>query len=161
MRPLLLWLFACALAASACSGGGSSGVPSVAIASRSAPASSPRPGRVATEGARPAGLPVTAEPVLLDLQFGAPEAAAGADQTSVVRFFSLRCGAGLLTLGTTAGTVCAELPCDRSLPPDVVHWFQGKPLRVRAAIGQPRKLHLESSEAGTVEFTVGDVWIAK
>ena len=114
-----------------------------------------------TEGARPAGLPAGAVAVLSETQFGAPDAAPGADSGAVVRFFSLRCENSLLAIATTDGAVYAELPCDRSLPESEVKRFLGEPLHLRIVVGSPGKLYLESATERTVEFTVGSVWIAR
>jgi hypothetical protein len=83
------------------------------------------------------------------------------DGDSDHRLFSLNCMDGILTIATTKGVVDAELPCDRSLPPDVVERFAGRPIEVRYEAGPPGKLFLMSIEAGSVEFTVGRVWVRR
>lgn len=140
----------CAVVAAmtACSGGG--GAPTTA-------------GRTAASGAtidtspRPGGVPAGAVIVTGDLSFGEP--AADGDPATRQLFYSQSCRDGVLVLVTDRLVIYAELPCDRALPPDRVEPFLGQPVRVRAVLGPPAKLYVESSLAGSIEFTVGRLWL--
>ena len=76
-------------------------------------------------------------------------------------FFHLSCDGDLLTLVTTHEALYAELPCDRSLPRDIVERFLGQQIVVKAVVASPSKLFIHSLTAGSVEFTVGGLWIVE
>lgn len=100
-------------------------------------------------------MPASAQPVLTEKVIGQPGAGSGPS------FFAQACQNGLLTIVTTATTVYAELPCDRALPDSAVHRFLAQSVRIRVSPATSSKLYLESAVAGTVEFTVGGVWIVE
>jgi hypothetical protein len=104
---------------------------------------------------RPSGVPASAEQLRAGAEFGDP----ASTDASALKLFSLDCTADVITIATTGPVFYAELPCDRSLPAMNVQPFLGKPVRVRAVIANPSKLYMESNTAGTVEFTVGRVWM--
>jgi hypothetical protein len=83
----------------------------------------------------------------------------GADPADVRLFFHLGCESGVLTIVTSQDQIYAELPCDRTLPRDVVEQYLGKPVQIRIVPGEQWKLFLLSDGAGSVEFTPGRVWL--
>ncbi len=127
--------------------------------SKKAPAPRPpTPAATATAdaGPRPAGVPAQAQLLRSAAQYGDP---AGSGSAGDERLNSLNCAKDLLTITTTKHIVYAELPCDRSLPSKDAQAFLSQPVRVRAVIASPSKLYLESKTGGTVEFTIGRVWV--
>ncbi|MHB8376909.1 MAG: hypothetical protein ACYDEB_08130 [Dehalococcoidia bacterium] len=129
--------------------------------SKKAPA--PRPATTLTAatattdaGPRPSGVPAQAQLLRSAAQYGDP---AGSGSAGDERLNSPNCAKDLLTITTTKHIVYAELPCDRSLPSKDAQAFLSQPVRVRAVIASPSKLYLESKTGGTVEFTVGRVWV--
>lgn len=104
--------------------------------------------------ARPAAVPAAAGQARAEVELGA---ASGGDAETLA---SMNCDSGLLTITTSAHVIYAELPCDRALPDANVKPFVGQPIHVRAVPSNPAKLYLDSSAAGSVEFTVGRVWVA-
>lgn len=104
---------------------------------------------------RPKGVPADAQQLLADAQFG-DAANAGRNGQKLV---SLSCKDSVITIALTTNVFFAELPCDRTLPEKNVKMFLGKPLLVRVVVAAPSKLHMQSNAAGTVEFTVGRVWV--
>ena len=110
------------------------------------------------EGARPASLPADAMFVDSDLSVG-QTSSGGLLREQQHLLFTLGCSADLLSLITTHETVYAELPCERSLPPNLLAPFTQQPVQIRVVIGAPSKLFFENSVQGSVEFTVGQVWI--
>lgn len=118
------------------------------------PGSAATPGVTVAAAGRPAGVPDTATQVREGLSVGDP-----AGGPAPLRFFAMTCDAGVMTVATDGLILYAELPCDRALPAEAVQTFLGKPVRIRVVFGQTgAKLYLESSEAGTAEFTVGSIW---
>jgi hypothetical protein len=113
------------------------------------------------EGPVPPAVPATAVRVVATTEFGQPSAAPDADPRTTPLFFSLSCQGGVLTLVTSTSVVYAELPCDRSLPASAIQPYLGKPLHVRLVMTSPAKLYMDSSQAGSVEFTVGRVWLVR
>lgn len=105
----------------------------------------------------PAGLPESAEP----MQTAEERPAEVAPGEGGRLFFSSDCVDGLLSVTTTREIVYAELPCDRALPPEVKERFLGKAVALRIVPGQQSKLYIESQEAGSVEFTVGRMWLVE
>lgn len=101
----------------------------------------------------PAGVPEDARAIEEDTIY----AAESADGEQLL--FHLSCDADLLLIVTTAKTIYAGLPCDRSLPRDVVERFLGKVVKISIRAGPPMKLFIESKVAGSVEFTVDGVWV--
>lgn len=101
--------------------------------------------------ARPAAVPTAAAETRAEVELGA-----ASDKETLS---SMSCADGLLTITTSAHVVYAELPCDRALPDTNVKPFVGQPIHVRAVPSDPAKLYLDSSAAGSVEFTVGRVWV--
>ena len=138
-------LVAVTIASAACSGGGVS-VPA-------GPGTRPGP---RTEGSRPASVPPAARFVADDTAFGAE------GRTDDGRlFFSTCCTDCILTIVTTKETIYAELPCDRALPQAAAARFLGQPVRARVAVSEPAKLFMQSTSAGSVEFTIGRAWVAE
>jgi hypothetical protein len=111
-----------------------------------------------SEGARPANLPAAARLVDSDLSVG-QTSSGGLAREQQHLLFTLACSGDLLSLITTHETVYAELPCERTLPPTLLAPFTQQPVQIRVRIGEPSKLFFENSVQGTVEFTVGQVWI--
>jgi hypothetical protein len=101
--------------------------------------------------------------VLVDenIEFGQDEAAPDAPANSAHLFYAMTCADDVVAITTTKETVYAELPCDRALPQEVVGRFAYVPVRVRIVTAAPAKLYIESKVAGSVEFTVGRVWIER
>jgi hypothetical protein len=104
--------------------------------------------------ARPAAVPTAAEQARAQLEVGADS---GGDAETLS---SMSCADDLLTIKTSQHVIYAELPCDRALPDANVKPFVGQPVHLRAVPSNPAKLYLDSSAAGSVEFTVGRVWVA-
>ena len=104
---------------------------------------------------RPAAVPTTATQARAQLELGA-----GSGGDSAETLSSMSCAGGVLTIKTSQHVIYAELPCDRALPEGNVKPFVGKPIHVRSVPSAPAKLYLDSSGAGSVEFTVGRVWVA-
>jgi hypothetical protein len=129
-----------------------------ACSSHSKPAAESTPGPQASGRARPADVPIAAKALDKDVTMGAPSPATGTPFDEADVFYSLRCANGLLAVATTKETVYAELPCDRSPPDNAIHQFLAKPIEIRIATGEPTRLFLDS-QAGTIEFTVGGVWV--
>jgi hypothetical protein len=117
------------------------------------------PSSTATAAARPTGVPAAAVPLNADTSYGNPSAPAGADPAVTELFFSSSCESDLVALTTNLHIVYAELPCDRALPASVQARFIGKPVRLRAVVGDPAKLYMDSAEGGSVELTVGRMWV--
>lgn len=105
----------------------------------------------------PAGVPNDATFVAKDLSLGVPGGAAetAADQRL---FFHIGCTDGILVIVTTRETVYAELPCDRAVPRSIAERFLGKSVRIRV-VTKSSKLFVESTTAGSIEFTIGRAWI--
>jgi len=125
-------------------------------------AQSPRAGapdeRTVRNAAKPLGVPYAARLLAEDLIVGersVPPSSSGASNI----FYSLRCEGDLLAIATTEVVLYAELPCDRSLPDDVVRRFLTQPTTIRVRVGNPTKLYVNSVSAGSVEFSVGRVWL--
>ena len=76
-------------------------------------------------------------------------------------FFSSDCFDGVVSVTTTVEVVYAELPCSRALPADVKERFLGKVVALRIVPGEPSKIYMDSKAAGSVEFTVGRIWLAE
>ena len=74
-------------------------------------------------------------------------------------FFSSSCADGVLAIVTNHHAIYAELPCDRALPHSAQEQFLGKPLELRAVVGNPAKLFMNSAAGGSVEFTVARMWV--
>lgn len=151
----LLWLtLVCVVAmlAAACSGSSSPGAGSTQRSTLGV--------KTPPEAAKPAAVPQEARQIRADLQVGERSVTPGSAQTATT-FYSLRCQNGLLSIATTEAVFYAELPCDRSLPDDVVRRFLAQPVTIRVKIGDPTKLYVDSAAAGSVEFTVGAVWIVR
>ena len=135
------WRFGAAAVAaaalfSACSGGGDDGG-----------ATSPAPSSV----------PQSAHLVAGPEEIGAPDGPPGNGADHL--FFSTSCEDDVLAVVTDQEVVYAELPCDRAVPQEVAERFLGLPVRVRVVPSNPAKLYVESDVAGSLEFTVGRVWI--
>jgi hypothetical protein len=105
----------------------------------------------------PAAVPDGARIVSEPTAVGALAVTPGADDPHL--YFGTRCADGLLAVTTTRETVYAELPCDRALPPEAAARFLGQPVLIRIVPSEPAKLYIESTAAGSAEFTVGRVWI--
>ncbi len=105
----------------------------------------------------PAVVPQSAHVVAGPEEIGAPDGPPnnGADHL----FFSTSCEDDVLAVVTNQEVVYAELPCDRAVPQEVAERFLGRPVRVRVVPSDPAKLYVESDAAGSLEFTVGRVWI--
>ncbi len=147
MRLVAVWLaagLALAASAGACSGGGDDGPPAEDAAAVST---------------APTAVPRGAELIEENIELGQDAAAPDAPADSAHLFYAMTCVDDVVTITTTKETVYAELPCDRSLPPEIVGRFAYVPVRIRIVTKEPAKLYLESSTAGSVEFTVGRVWI--
>jgi len=130
---------ACLLLAAACSGGGD--------------------GESPTAAPRPTSVPSAAKLVSKDQAFGSASVPAGKDRADSELFSSTNCADDILTITTNHHAVYAELPCDRALPADVSARFIDKPVQVRMVVSEPAKLYVDSSEAGSAEFTVGRIWL--
>jgi hypothetical protein len=89
------------------------------------------------------------------MQYGSASASGGDGEI----FYSMGCADGVLVVVTSRRALYAELPCDRALPQSTVDRFLGKPIAVRAVLSNPAKLFLNSEAAGSIEFTVGRVWL--
>ena len=157
-----IWLAGAALAACVLAAG-AAGLSACSSSKKSAPAGSvgaPASGSAvvatatADTRARPAAVPATADQARGEVQLGA---GSGGDAETLA---SMSCADGLLTVRTSQHVIYAELPCDRALPDANVKPFIGKPIHVRSVPTNPAKLYLDSSGAGSVEFTVGRVWVA-
>lgn len=135
---------ALAASAGACSGGGDDGPPAEDAAAVST---------------APTAVPRGAELIDENIELGQDAAAPDAPADSAHLFYAMTCVDDVVTITTTKETVYAELPCDRSLPPEIVGRFAYVPVRIRIVTKEPAKLYLESDTAGSVEFTVGRVWI--
>ena len=106
---------------------------------------------------RPLGVPTDARLVTRDLVLG--EATGGSPTAgSAQLFFTLGCRDDILTVVTTSGAVFAQVPCDRVPPDDAVTPFRGKPVRIRLSVSASSKLRIESTAAGSIEFTVKRAW---
>ena len=156
MGPAGAALVACVLVAgaaglSACSSSkksspaGSVGAPASGSAVAATATADPR--------ARPAAVPAKADQARAEVELGA---ASGGDAETLA---SMTCADGLLTIKTSQHVIYAELSCDRALPDANVKPFVGQPIHVRSVPSNPAKLYLDSSAAGSVEFTVGRVWV--
>jgi hypothetical protein len=143
VRALVALACASVLAA-ACSGGGSS---------------SSKPGQTPSGDAskpRPTAVPQAASLISADVTFGSPDANSNPADSEL--FFATSCQNDVLAVVTNRRAVYAELPCDRALPASQSERFLGKPVRVRVVVASVPKIFLESTAAGSVEFTVGRVW---
>ena len=107
------------------------------------------------ESSVPSGVPSGAQAVRATETRSAGNSAGAGERL----FFASNCVDGLLSVTTTLEVVYAELPCDRALPEDVKGRFMGKAIALRIVPGQPAKLYIDSKEAGSVEFTVGRIWV--
>jgi hypothetical protein len=149
MRLVVLRLaagLALAAGAGACSGGGDDGPPAE---------------DAAAVPAAPTAVPRGAELVEENIEFGQDAAAPGAPADSAHLFYAMTCVDDVLAITTTKETVYAELPCARALPQEVIGRFAYVPVRMRIVTAEPAKLYIESKTAGSVEFTVGRVWIER
>ena len=126
----------CAILAFACMGDGGDG-------------GSPAP------GPPPTGVPSAARGVAEPTGLGGRTPQATGDDGRV--FESSDCADGVLTLVTDRERIFAELPCDRALPPEVEQRFAGAAVTVRVLPGS--KIFVDSDTAGSLEFTVGRVWV--
>lgn len=137
--------------AAACSAGSAPGVksPPTGTLAEGMPSDVPKPPTV----------PQEAHLIRSDLTVGNRTAPQDASQAPTV-FYSLRCQDGVLIVATTDLVAYAELPCDRSIPDDVVRRFLARPVAIRVKLGNPVKLYVDSA-AGSVEFTVGAVWVER
>ncbi len=133
-----------------CSGGSAPGA-------ESPRAAAPDEG-AARNAAKLPGVPDAARLLAEDLIVGERSVSQGSAQPSNI-FYSLRCEGDLVVIATTEVALYAELPCDRSLPDDVVRRFLAQPVAIRVKVGKPTKLYVDSASAGSVEFTVGSVWL--
>ena len=122
------------------------------------PGAGPTSAQGASPGVRPSNLPARARFVEMDLTVG-ETSTGGLPREQQHLLFTLDCSGDLLSLITTHETVYAELPCERTLPATLLAPFQQQPVQIRVRIGEPSKLFFENSAQGTVEFTVGQVWI--
>jgi hypothetical protein len=109
-------------------------------------------------GARPAGVPEHARLVEENVTVGDPGSREGGETDHL--FFSSTCTEDVVNVVSTDGTFYAELPCDRAVPQETAGRFLGKSVQIRAVIGAPSKLFVDSAAAGTIEFTVGRIWQA-
>jgi hypothetical protein len=133
----------------ACSGsstspGSSGGIASATrgISSTVTPDPRPRPAQVASQASQ----------VLGETEFGQ----AGAANESLT---SMQCRDGVLEVATTRRVVYAELPCDRALSDAQSQTFLSQTVHVRVVPVSPAKLYINSTKAGSAEFTVGRIWV--
>ena len=72
---------------------------------------------------------------------------------------SMECRGDVLEVGTTRRVIYAELPCDRALSDEQSKTFLSQPVHVRVVPVSPAKLYIDSTKAGSAEFTVGRIWV--
>jgi hypothetical protein len=138
-----------AAVASGCSGTSHSGTRTATNASP--PASSP----VADTTPRPTGVPPEAARIVANRTFAATAPGAEAPQ-----LYAMGCKGGVLTIITSQVLqLYAELPCDRAVPDSVAAKFIGHPVEIRVVFGQAVNLYLDSSVAGSIQFTIGRIWV--
>jgi hypothetical protein len=107
---------------------------------------------------RPAAVPASAELVDEDVTLGSPSSE-GVDPAQVRALYHISCNGELLAVVTTREAAFAELPCDRALPREIADTYLGLPVELRIQPADPAKLRIRSATAGSVEFTVGRVWM--
>ncbi|HYM14306.1 MAG TPA: hypothetical protein VEZ14_01965 [Dehalococcoidia bacterium] len=139
---------AAAAGAAACSSSGSPAKAPAAAVTTIAPTADARP--------RPPGVPAGAVAVTGDITLGDPTGGAPATRQL---FFSQSCSDNVLSIVTDRVVIYAELACERALPQSSVRPFLGEAVRLRVAYGPPAKLYIDSRTAGSVEFTVGRLWL--
>jgi hypothetical protein len=86
-----------------------------------------------------------------------PESSDGIDQI----LSEISCDSDVLTVVTASRIFRADLPCDRFPPADVIARFQQEPTEVEVQPGNPGKVFLRATAAGSLEFTVQNVEVAE